>query len=226
MAQVVIPEAVSMKRHQLLVSFSLFFVIASSTSAQVIQPDLDLRFLPRPAEPTGPVGVGPSIQTNYPSPVDVSLLSVSTTACERDEEVVYDVELRNRSSTTIMLPWTLIPPEVPPSSTAASTYLGLRLFLQIDEPLGGFLGHGYALHGNPVQAAVTLRAVPPGGAVVLRASTPCLPLNSRANVALAKGEAVNLKVAAAVYVLRKPSEVGAHVVSKPVELTVTRTPLN
>src|SRR5258705_4335311 len=106
------------------------------------EPDLDIRFLAHPARtPRQRDGLASRVVTP-PRPIadrqmTVLLVGVNPMQCNWDEPVTYDVEIKNISSQTVTLPWTLIPTDVSTVAGSPGTFPIASLALTIDG--GGFV---------------------------------------------------------------------------------------
>jgi hypothetical protein len=200
----------------------LLLAAVASAGAQRA-PDLDTRLLPKVPEPLDTRGVaigGRMGPWQGPIPVAVRLLSVDPQSCLWNEDVTYDVEIRNISSSVIVLPWSLQRPDRPlppgPSSAFSSMLVSLRLF---DEPEAS-VGRVEGLYRSP-DDAFTARRLAAGASVVIRIPTTCAISHASSQRAI-PATGLPLKVFVKVLLARHDSQLPALIESDELTMTVSR----
>ena len=149
------------------------------------RPGADARFgyeVPLSANPVRRPKRGPIRSSRpifYDSPVSVRLVRIDPIECSWDEEVTYDVEVRNIGRQAITLPWSAFPPRSQPSGESRNVFPFMVLSLGVGEGMGGSLGWVEMLQGSPDEPG-SFRRLPPDATVVIRSSTPCQLTNSKA----------------------------------------------
>lgn len=207
-----------------LIPTLLLLGLAVPATSQTSSPDLDTRFLSRPA-PSDELSVEVPVprMTNYPSPIAVRLLADAPLACVLHEPLVYDVELRNTTQETITLPWSGVPSTQPPQAPSPTAFREMTLSLKALGIAAGFLGEVEVLYGNASES-FSVRQLLPGATVSIRVETPCRFSNSAAAAAVVETGGVSASVVASVRVLFVPQDGGAIVTSEPVAIEVSRPP--
>ena len=213
-----------------------FFVLAlvlcfswvTSAGAQRT-PDLDTRFQPRAAESQTPedrpvpVSVRGAFSPHQPPPpVSIRLLAVEPASCGWDQEVTYDIEIRNISQSVLTLPWTLIKPATSVGRRSRTEFSAMTVTLALSGPGPGraTLGGVETLYGDS-STQFTTRRVPPGASVVVRVPTKCVILNDSSNRSISvAGTPVN--VLASVHLGSRDSEMMFGVTSNEIQITISR----
>lgn len=155
-------------------------------------------------------------------PLTVRLLSVDPQACSWGQQLTYDIELRNTGDRALALPWS-----VRREDLRAGDERGLFRVATLSLWLVGprvtsraLLGSVESLYGSP-EAPQTMRALLPGQAVTIRATSRC-SANEIAS-ALRKGDTMPLSVRAGVHLSHDPSALGVTATStETLPLTVSR----
>jgi len=214
---------------KLLIAFVVFQIGIDQTFGQDVIPDIDTRFLARPSpepvsqEPEAPiVGQIPSPRRTD-KPVSVRLLNVTPSACDWDQPIIYDVEIRNDSKDVLTLPRTLFPPVVSLSPQSKTVFPILILYLRIGaRGLDGQLGETELLYGDPFNPS-TVTPLPPGRTLVIRVETRCRPLDSSTNATLFSTGIATIQVSASARLTGSASEGGVVATSNSLMVTVTRS---
>jgi hypothetical protein len=204
------------------VAIAILGALATAIHGQGRKPDLDTRFLTRPDPSERRSGTIRSPRPIfYESPVSARLERIDPIECSWDQQVTYDVELRNIARQEITLPWSVFPPSSQPREEFATVFPIMTISLAVGDGMEGYLGSVEVLQGS-LDEPGSVRRLAPGASVMIRASTPCQFRNSKAGPMIAPTGTIAVRVFARVQVKRTTDELGAFTNSNELPVTVSR----